>query len=301
MPNLILVLLVGFLFSVSARAEAGQSVDLWTRAPGLYAHGADPGKLNQKKMEFSEQSLSIVKRFDFQYGESRYYRGLELNSIVESYSPAAHLDLAILHFSNGIAIPVALTPKIGARVGLDVFVAHQTRTAAKAAWQSEFPEVAKQDETFRYKDPNPIRFAGNKVVVKTGFHPDVTSKKYSPWLHAGSLESIEFAEREAYYRQFSVDDSSINMGMEVWKGRCQYCHGVNKVGSSFGWDFVEPVPVWKLKSAAHLYNKLKYPYHDALERGLMMPTQTDVTEAEVETLWRWIKGISKSGIKSYKP
>lgn len=295
------VLAAGFLLSSGAVADSGESVDLWTRAPGVYAHGAEPGKLKQKKLEFSAQKLSGVKRFDFQYGESRYYKGLELNSIVESYAPAANLDMAILHFSNGIAIPVSLSPKSGARVGLDVFVARQTRSSPKASWQTIFPEVAKEDETFRYKDPNPIRFEGNKVVVKTGFHPDVTSKKFSPWHHTGSLVGVEFVERAAYYRQFSVDDASMNEGMEIWKGRCQYCHGVNKVGSSFGWDFAEPVPVWKLKSAAHLYNKLKYPYHDALERGLMMPTQTDVTQAEIETLWQWIKGISRSGIKPYKP
>jgi hypothetical protein len=275
--------------------DAGRTIELWTRAPGNYARGADPGREKLKQLDLDQQTLTSVKKKDVQYGETRSFKGLSLASVLASYDPPATLDMVILHFANGVLIPL---PRSEAEQSPGLFIARYTRNSKKA-WTSLFPPVAKEDPTFRYKDPNPVTFSGNKLVSTTQRHPDVTSKVFSPWLLAGSLTGIEFANRDAYYGQFSAKNNE--GGLKVWTARCQFCHGVNKVGADFGWDFVDPVPVWKLKNAEHVYNKLKYPYHDALERGLQMPTQTDVSQAEVGSLWGWIEKLGKEGTKPYQP
>src|SRR6476620_7351396 len=53
---------------------------------------------------------------------------------------------------------------------------------------------------------------------------------------------------------------------------CQFCHGVHKVGAKFGWDFVEPTPIWSLhKPPKNLFLHIAYKPLDAAERVLMMP------------------------------
>lgn len=280
---------------LAAAAEDGRYVELWTRAPGNYARGGDPGREKVKRLDLGEQTLTSVKKKDVQYGQVRSYKGLSLAAVIESYAPASAIDMVILHFANGVLIPL---PRAAAEEGSNLFIARYTRDTKKA-WTTAFEPVVKEDPTFRYKDPNPVTFNGNKLVSASTRHPDVRSKVFNPWLLAGSLTGIEFVVRDAYYGQFAAQNQEA--GLKVWSARCQFCHSVNKIGANFGWDFVEPVPVWKLKSAQHVYNKLKYPYHDALERGLLMPTQSDVTEAEVAALWSWIEKLGKQGTRAYQP
>ena len=83
--------------------------------------------------------------------------------------------------------------------------------------------------------------------------------------------------------------------------RCQYCHALNKTGPTHGWDFLDPVPIYKLKTAQNLYYRVKYTFHNAMMMGMQMPSQESVDLKEVTDLRNWLKGFEKRKVQAYKP
>ena len=119
-------------------------------------------------------------------------------------------------------------------------------------------------------------FSGNKLVVAVLWHPAVAAAAqpaFSPWRHTDTLTGIELVAAQAYYRQFDVGGGDmVQRGQAVFQQSCQFCHGVRKVGAKFGWDFVEPTPIWSYhRPAKNLFLHVAYKPLDAAERGLMMP------------------------------
>jgi mono/diheme cytochrome c family protein len=293
----------------------GELVYLWTREAGSYADREIHPKLGHKSLDLSRQSLKVVRRYDLQYQETLRFRGVPLLAVVEAYAERLtdpDVDQLILHFKNGVAIPVPLEDDRQSLKRIDAFVATAFKPGAApsgpkardAEWSQAFPPVGRLDE--KWRDPVALRFGANKLVVKDGWHPALltsTQKQFTPWRHADTLVGIEFVNKAAYEGQFLVDRARDpqNAGAQVFQHRCQFCHSVRQVGATYGWDFVTPVPIVELKQANHLYNKVKYPYHDAIERGLAMPTQTDVTEAEMTSLYRWLEAITEKGPRPYRP
>ena len=217
------------------------------------------------------------------------FKGASVAEAVSGVRPKG-ADLVILHFANGMLIPIPVA-KLSE---VDPFVAVGWRKGK--SWVTKFPSVSKKSE--KYNDPRPITFGKNKVVPKT---VAAKEKDFSPWAHADTLVGIEFAREDAYYEQFRVSKGTKpDPGRDVFVSRCQFCHGITQVGASFGWDFLHPIPIYKLKQPRHLYNKVKYPYHDALERGLLMPQQPDVESGEMYALWGWLKQLHRQGVRSYK-
>lgn len=285
---------------VFADTPPGTYVDLWTRKAGSYVDGRDPGRLKHKRLALSRQTQRNVKRYDQQYQETREYRGVALLAVIEAYEPAPELDLVLLHFKNGMVIPVPLEDDFATLKQMNAFVAVAWREDAKKAWTAEFPEIGRLDEKFR--DPVPVQFAANKLVLASGWHPWVRGKDFTPFMHADTLIGIEFAQRGAYEQQFVTSgDPTASPGYLVFHDRCQFCHGLRHVGASYGWDFLDPVPVYDLKQPNHLYYKVRYSYHDALQRGLRMPTQTTVTEDEMRDLWRWLRQTGNGKQPAYRP
>ena len=172
--------------------------------------------------------------------------------------------------------------------------------ATKKKCSNDFPKIEKYQEQEIYRDPRPIAFEGNKIVVGEKSLPELqgVSSTFSPWLHATSLIGVEFVNIEPYFKQFDFGESA---GLEVFRHRCQYCHGVRGVGASLGWDYVDPLPVYTLRTAETLLNHVKNKKMQALERGLLMPNQKDVSQQEAKALWQWMKAAATNKIRNYKP
>lgn len=281
---------------------ADASVRCWVRGQGQHEDGELIKPQGERTIDL--QALPKVTRVskDIQYdGAQKSYVGINLATVVESCKlTLASVDMVLLHFANGMIVPMAnpIAHANGSKVDAFVALGIKDKTAALAA----FPPVGKKDEQFN--DPRPIRFSSNKMVVSSGFHPDVpeSSKEngFSPWLYVDSLTGIEFVNRRAWYAQFDLDAGARD-GLKVYEVRCQYCHGARKVGASFGWDFVTPLAIYEKRDPKSLFNHLKYPKWDALQRGLMMPAQGKMTPAEAEALWRWLKAVGTAKhLKPYK-
>ncbi len=271
------------------------TLELWTRAPGAYENVTNPKKLNLQTFEMTHPVSAQL--FDVQYEKNSEYQGNFLHEIVERYAPARPSDTILLHFDNRMVIPLPLD--LVRKGSFEIFVAMALKDGK--TFTRNFPALAKPSE--RWRDPRPLVFQGNKLVVSKPWHPGfgkVKTSGFLPWKMAGSLVGIEWIDAASYREQFAVDQSpEVRKGQQVFLERCVYCHAVRQVGGRRGWDFVDPLPIFSKRSNETLHAQVKYTKLDALERGLMMPAQPDFTEDEATALWYWMRAAAKGKLKNY--
>jgi mono/diheme cytochrome c family protein len=285
-----------------AAPAPGDSVEIWVR--GSTDRDADRrGRTGRRRVYLDRLPLTEVVRRDAQYEEVRRYRGIPLNEILKRYAPDKSLDLAILHFANGMAVPVPFRDP-AAMKRLDPFIARGWRLRRGGTLRvGAFPAIAKKDVR---DDPRPIEFSGNKLVVAERWHPDVAPHSqpgFSPWAHADTVVGIELAGAGAYFAQFEAgNEATVQRGLALFRQNCQFCHGVRHVGASFGWDFVDSSTSFNYQdSAAHLYHSASFKPRNAAELGLMMPALSFLTEADAAAIRAWLQAISKAPMQPYAP
>jgi mono/diheme cytochrome c family protein len=280
------------------KADPGPGrVEIWQRQAGK---GAEARK-DVRAFELDALPLVETRRPDPQYAGWFSYRGVPLQSLLERYAPPAGVDLALLHFANGMQVPFAF--RDAAYVGrADVFVARAIRPSPGAAFVvGTFPNISRPREGF--VDVRPITFAGNKVVVRDPAHPAVPAAAagvLSPWMHVDTLTGIELVSAKAYDAQLDVD-ATVHAGFELFRQSCQFCHGARGVGASFGWDFVDPVPMYTYRGERNLFYHVKYKPLDASARGLLMPALSHMSEEDATAIWRWLRAIATRPTPAYAP
>ena len=281
-------------------AAASSSIDIWIRGGGPLQGDSAPRARSQS---VSLDALPLVdsQRFDAQYGASHAFRGIPLANVITSFAPDPALDVAILHFANGMAVPLPFRDA-AAMKRLDPFIARGMETHAKGPVRAAFfTEIRRKGST---EDPRPIVFSGNKLVVAVLWHPAVAAAAqpaFSPWRHTDTLTSIELVASRPYYGQFDVGGGAwAERGLALFKESCQFCHGVRKVGARFGWDFVEPTPIYSYrKPTRNLFLHVAYKPLDAAERGLMMPAMRFMSEDDAALLWQWLKAVATKPMPAY--
>jgi mono/diheme cytochrome c family protein len=303
---LVVATILGFLAWPSAlRAElaaAKITIESWVRPPGD-AEAVEAGTLPRTKVDLDSLPLTQARRFDAQYGKQLWFEGVPLTTLLTRLGPPASVDLALLHFANGMVVPLPFRdPTVLSR--LEPFIALRTRTSAGAPFASEFPPLTRKAR--EYADVPLTRFSANKMVVTRLWHPAIGDKvqaDFSPWTFVDSLVAVEFVEAAPYYKQFDVDSrSDAQAGLTLFRQTCQFCHGARKVGAKFGWDFVEPAPLYSYrKGGTRLYYHVHFRRYDAIERGQHMPALKFMTQADAGTLWQWLKAIGTRPMLAYSP
>jgi mono/diheme cytochrome c family protein len=290
---------------ISAAAEApppplapSGEIELWVRGPGKSADETPRGR--SLTVDLDKLPMVDTARFDAQYARSRPYRGIALGALIERFSPETSLDLAILHFANGMAVPLPFRDAATMR-RLEPFVARGMGARSKDPIQiGVFPGIPKPNAR---ADARPIAFAGNKIVVAGLWHPALGDKEkpvFSPWSHTDTLTSIEFVESKPYYGQFDVDgDAQVQRGLGLFEKSCQFCHGARKTGARFGWDFVEPMPMYTYRKSMNLFYHVAYKPIDAAEKGLMMPAMRFMTQDDAAALWQWLRAVATKPMPAY--
>jgi hypothetical protein len=160
-------LLVGFLGGLTPATAAPEqpsfevrAIDAWTRAAG--ATGDDePGRLTP--LSIASFQMRTFQRTDLQYEKKVTFKGFPLSEALERAKPPAETDLALLHFSNGMAIPVPFRDA-AAMKRLDAMVAVAVVNNGKSA---PLPPITRKVR--EYVDVPTIAFAGNKIVVAEPF------------------------------------------------------------------------------------------------------------------------------------
>jgi mono/diheme cytochrome c family protein len=287
--------------AVAAPPGQGNVVELWAR--GTTPQSADESPRGRTQtVDLDALPLVTATRFDAQYAQSRSYRGIPLELVLDRFQPERSLDLAILHFANGMAVPLPFRDA-AAMKRLSPFVARGVALRRDEPMTTgQFPPLPKR---YVRADARPISFAGNKLVVAGWWHPDLGDKVkpvFSPWSHVDTLVSVEFVESLPYYRQFDVDpDPRVQEGLALFRQACQFCHGARKVGARFGWDFVEPMPVYTYRKEMNLLYHVAYRPLDAAERGLMMPALRFMSRDQAAALWQWLRAVGTKEMPKYQP
>ena len=154
----------------SARGGAQQRRDLDPRRRP--AAGDKAPRARSQSLNLDSLPLVDSQRFDAQYGASHAFRGIALANVIASFAPDPALDVAILHFANGMAVPIPFRDAAVMK-RLDPFVARGMETHAKGPVRAAFfTEIRRKGTT---EDPRPIVFSGNKLVVPVLWHPAVAA------------------------------------------------------------------------------------------------------------------------------
>jgi mono/diheme cytochrome c family protein len=277
-------------------------VESWVRPAGGAA-AAEAQEPSHTRIDLASLARTEGRRFDAQYGKHLWFEGVPLSALLARLKPPAAVDLALLHFANGMVVPLALRDQ-QVLDQLDPFVALRLRASPNAAYGTEFPPVLARARD--YLDVPTTRFSGNKLVVARLWHPAMGEKlpaDFSPWALADSLVAVEFVEAAAYYKQFDVDPGAeARAGLGLYLKTCQFCHGARKVGAKFGWDFVEPTPLYSYrKGEARLYYHVRFRRYDAIERGQHMPALKSMTRDDAGNLWQWLKALGTKPMPAYAP
>lgn len=288
---------VAVIVPVASDAQGDGAVRIWgAKLPP----GTAP--FVSRNWSFADLKLEEGDRFDAQYGKAYRFRGVPLARLLGDV-PAGY-DLALLRFENGMVIPLPFRDA-AAMARLDPFLARAMVIAEEAddrpTWHPHFPPIYKKGA--EAVDRRPITFTGNKLVVKERWHPLVSEKAaatFSPWAVCDSLVGIELVRAESWWRQFDAGKNTA-AGQAVFQHRCAFCHGARHLGAGFGWDFVEPVPLHGWRDAKSLQLHVRYRETDAPQRGLMMPVQADMSDAEGRALWGWLEAIAAATPKDYAP
>jgi len=306
--HLIIVLtnLVILAPKASATNNDPAKISIWKRKTGQHSENRVVGKSSVANLPLTGSkglTVKIASLTDIHYNKKASYRGVLLADLLRKYQsehPLSSEDGVLLHFQNKMIIPVKLSVALNKRA--KVLFAFETRPTTKSPWLREFTSVSKKDDL--YQDPRPLTFHGNKMALNKKTETYLTSKMnqpFSPWFYANSLVGIEYVNLDAYNKQFDLKgDQQVKSGFKVFVRRCQYCHGIRYVGARYGWDFVEPIPIYKKRLKKDLHYHVKYPKAFALQKGLMMPNQLGFSEKEASDLWYWLKAAAKNQPKSYK-
>ena len=219
--------LMAVCFSVPAKAAkppaappaaAPSSVEIWIRGSGPLQADKAP-RARSQALNLDLLPLVDSQRFDAQYGASHAFRGIALANVIASFAPDPSLDVAILHFANGMAVPIPFRDAAVMK-RLDPFVARGMETHAKGPVRAAFFTEIRRKGTA--EDPRPIVFSGNKLVVPVLWHPAVAAAAqpaFSPWRHVDTLTSIELVASRAYYGQFDVGGGAwAERGLALYQG-----------------------------------------------------------------------------------
>jgi len=287
-----------FVFTLSISTAPSKPIELSRR-------GAPPAQARQVAWEELGKGKLIEERdlYDAQLGATSTVRGVSLDRLVErarvatkSDALSVRPDTALLHFVNGMVVPVPLYAQHEPMI--DVFVAHE-RKRDDGTFVSAFAPLI--FERSSWVEQRAIVFGDNKVVVSQLDHPllPATTTRFSPWSHVDSLRAVELVRAKDVHDALDVSpDADVRRGLAVFEQRCQYCHGVGGrrgAGASFGWDFVEPIALSTWRDADSLLYHVKSRKLDGADRGLMMPAQPDVTAEEIRALWLWMEAVAKHG------
>lgn len=278
-----------------------QSIKTWTRRAGDYRGGNEVARLNEASIQLVNLKAKARLLFDAQYQEKKEFKAVSINELLASTEKSSSTNMVLLHFRNKMILPLSVS-ELG-HLKDKIYMA--TAIKAEKAWTTDFPIVQREDPMWR--DPRPIRFCASKIVVPDPWAfrlagQNTTIKSFSPWQYVDTLVGIEFVNREAYFAQFAVGQSPLaNEGFQVFKNRCQFCHGAQQVGASMGWDYAGPIPAYEKRQPDSLLLHVKYEKAEKFSLGTIMPAQSDMQMQESKAMWNWLRDVAKFEVRPYLP
>jgi mono/diheme cytochrome c family protein len=289
------LVVVGLVARSAIAAPDASIVEIWAGS-----------RATVQRVDVDSLALATVSHADVQSGGTWFCRGIPLGSLIAAYAPPASVDLALLHFANGMTVPLPFRdPRVMAR--LDPLIARAMSARRDGDLRpGTFPPLAGAPLGGEVSPE-----ARNRLVVNERWHPDVSEHalaKFTPWQHVDTLVGIELVDGSAYYGRLDVSGSSaVRAGGRLFRESCQFCHAARGVGGNLGWDFIEPEPIYSdgwfrhFRSTSDDDSGYRDPatslYAHATFRvpgsaGRLMPALRYLTPDDARSLWLWIRAIA---------
>jgi len=266
---------------VTTAAHAGKPVGV----PGALSLTVEIGPLRNtapttRTLVFDQAARKQVTWFDVQDGYEHNVRGLPLRDVISRAKPPKSADAVVFSYADGMEIPLRLDQKDEVD---SIFVALEHGNV-------------RDDFSTTYTLHNQTELPCPKIL----YGRKVTS--FSIWIYPGALTSIRLVNWKTYETRLAqptrrVPDSS---GWPIYMRHCQSCHGIGGQGAKRGPDFltdmgayrrIPPLAVTDISEHPSLHEKVK-----GFAEG-QMPVLTQISNAEIATVWRWLHAIHNSATK----
>ena len=171
-------------------AESGiNSVPVWERAPGSFANIENPKTIQIGTLNQDKGATPVGPVLDLQCAKDAWFKGVELYTALKQVNAHPNLNLVLLHFQNGMIIPIPRTPSTKSMT--KVWIATAWLDATGKEIPGGFPRTARPG--IAQGDRVALIFKGNRLIANGPGHPFVPAeqtKGFSPWAHADSLAGI---------------------------------------------------------------------------------------------------------------
>src|SRR5947209_9045306 len=95
----VVMLVAPMLAHAGGAPEHGATIEVWVRK--------EVGRDRLQVMAIDSLPLVEAKQVDVQYHGAFLFKGIGLEAVIAHYAPPPDVDLALLHFANGMQVPLA--------------------------------------------------------------------------------------------------------------------------------------------------------------------------------------------------
>jgi hypothetical protein len=233
-----------------------------------------------RSLTFVQAARHSERTFDVQDGREHIVRGVSLRELVAEARAPKTVDAVIFSYVDGMQIPVRLADKEDVDA---IFIALE-HGDARERFETTYPLAGKESL------PCPKVVYGRKATT------------YTIWLYPTQLAKVQLVTWRVYEAALAqpTRQHPDRSGWPIYLKNCQPCHGIGGQGATRGPDFlsnmdayrrVPPLAVTDLSEHPSLHEKVK-----GFAPGAM-PVLTNVSNADIATLWRWLHAIHRAATK----
>ena len=118
------VSLLTLVLTLSSLKAYGDEITMWTRKPGDYSLGKKLDKMEVQTLNLNKIKNESRTLHDVHYQKAVTFKGVSLMDLVATYNAPPTLNLALLHFKNGMIYPVRREDRKSLQ---KIFVAHMVK------------------------------------------------------------------------------------------------------------------------------------------------------------------------------
>jgi mono/diheme cytochrome c family protein len=233
-----------------------------------------------RTVTFEKDARRQVRTYDVQDAREHNVRGISLPDLVAHAKAPKAVDAAVFVYTDGMQIPVHL--------------------ADKDEVDAIFIALEHGDVRDRFAATYPLQNKAPLSCPKVVYGRRVTA--YSIWHYPTELAVVKLVTWKLYEAALAQPTRQFpdRSGWPLYEKHCQSCHGIGHQGATRGPDFlgdmdayrrVPPLAVTDLSEHPSLHEKVK-----GFTEGTM-PVLTDISNAEIAALWRWLHAIHRQAIK----
>jgi hypothetical protein len=237
-----------------------------------------------RSISFQQASRQTARLYDVQDKQEHRVRGASLRALLAQVDAPKTVDAVLFLYTDGMQIPVRLADK-------------QTVDAIFIAFEHG-------DIMDRYGTIYPLRGWEMDMPCPKVVYSRKSTGRYTIWRYPTQLSGIKLVTWKLHEAALAQPTRKLpdRSGWPLYMKHCQPCHGIGGQGAARGPDFLTGVEGFR-KIPAHA--ETGWDEHPSLHEQVKgygdgdgaMPVLDDVSNADITTLWLWLRAIHRSATK----